>query len=142
MVSHSKNINFWRAQALKAKSLHLNAKAIFARMNSFNGEEHQISFEVKLLFLPTIIFNFRNKIKIYFLKNLRKILTRGIAITKEHGQRRHIKMTKIISNYINFETRRNGFSTAKSLHYKILDIFQESISLNRIRKERKNLGQY
>jgi hypothetical protein len=49
-------------------------------------------------------------------------------------------MTKIISNFIDYKTRNNGFLSAKKLHFEIMDIFNESICCTRIRNERKKLS--
>ena len=49
-------------------------------------------------------------------------------------------MTKVISSYINYETRKNGFISSKRLSHQILDIFNEEISTTRIRIELKILS--
>ena len=36
-------------------------------------------------------------------------------------------MTKVISSYINYETRKNGSTTSKKLRHQIMDIFNEDI---------------
>ena len=42
-------------------------------------------------------------------------------------QKRHTKLTKIISYFIDYETRSRGFASAASLKVQILDIFNEYI---------------
>ena len=49
-------------------------------------------------------------------------------------------MTKVISSYINYETRKNGSTTSKKLRHQIMDIFNEDISTTRIRIELKILS--
>ena len=56
------------------------------------------------------------------------------------SQKRHQKMTKVISAFINYETLNNGFISTKRLHFKILQFFNVSIGLTRIKTERKSLS--
>jgi hypothetical protein len=74
---------------------------------------------------------------------VKKIIFRKRLNCKRHPnfqQQRRIKLTKIISNYIDYETRANGFMSGKKMHFKIKKIFGVSIGRERIRIERKKLS--
>ncbi len=74
---------------------------------------------------------------------MKKIIFRNRLHSKRHvnfTQRRHVKLTKIISNYIDYETRVNGFLSGKKMHFKIKKTFGISICRERIRTERKKLS--
>ena len=74
---------------------------------------------------------------------MRKIVTRNRIIAQRHQdfkQKRKKKLTQVISSFIDYETRKYGFLSTKKLHFEILNTFNESIGLTRIKKERKSLS--
>ena len=59
-------------------------------------------------------------------------MTRGKYISKTHGQRRPIKLTRGIYRFIDHETRQDNFISGQNIQYQIMDIFKVNLSLTRM----------